>query len=61
MTLAVGVDHQIITENAYTEHISADEDTGKMVYRVAALARADDHDRQDRHLPHVARRARRAS
>ncbi|GAA3573594.1 glycosyl hydrolase family 65 protein [Microlunatus spumicola] len=36
MTLAVGVDHQIITENAYTEHISADEDTGKMVYRVAA-------------------------
>ena len=36
MTLAVGVDHEIITENAYTEHISADEDTGKMVYRVAA-------------------------
>jgi alpha,alpha-trehalose phosphorylase len=36
MTIAVGVDHQITTENAYTEHISADEDTGKMVYRVAA-------------------------
>ena len=36
MTLAVGVDHQIMTENACTEHISADEDTGKMVYRVAA-------------------------
>ena len=36
MTLAVGVDHQIVTDNAYTEHISADEDTGKMVYRVQA-------------------------
>ncbi len=36
MTLAVGVDHAIATENAYTAHISADDDTGKMVYRVAA-------------------------
>ena len=36
MTLAVGVDHAIETENPYTEHISADDDTGKMVYRVAA-------------------------
>ena len=36
MTLAVGVDHTIATDNAYSEHISADDDTGKMVYRVAA-------------------------
>ena len=36
MTLAVGVDHEIETENAYTERITADEDTGKMVYRVDA-------------------------
>ncbi|GAA1833918.1 glycoside hydrolase family 65 protein [Microlunatus capsulatus] len=36
MTLAVGVDHAIETDNAYTAHISADDDTGKMVYRVAA-------------------------
>ncbi|WP_375430338.1 glycoside hydrolase family 65 protein [uncultured Friedmanniella sp.] len=36
MTLAVGVDHAIETDLAYTEHISTDEDTGKMVYRVAA-------------------------
>ena len=36
MTLAVGVDHAIETDNACTAHISADDDTGKMVYRVAA-------------------------
>jgi alpha,alpha-trehalose phosphorylase len=36
MTLAVGVDHAIDTTNPYTAHINADEDTGKMVYRVAA-------------------------
>ena len=36
MTLAVGVDHHIETENEYTQHISADEDTGKMVYRIDA-------------------------
>jgi alpha,alpha-trehalose phosphorylase len=36
MTLAVAVDHEIETECYYTEHISADEDTGKMVYRVDA-------------------------
>ena len=36
MTLAVGVDHQIITDNAYRTFTSADEDTGKMVYRVDA-------------------------
>ena len=36
MTLAVGVDHSIDTENSYQELISADEDTGKMVYRVDA-------------------------
>ena len=38
MTLAVGVDHFIETENSYQELISADEDTGKMVYRVNAQA-----------------------
>jgi len=36
MTLAVGVDHTIVTDNDYTAHISADEDSGKMVYRVNA-------------------------
>jgi len=36
MTLAVGVDHEIITDNDYTELIHADEDTGKVVYRVHA-------------------------
>ena len=36
MTLAVGVDHHIETDNEYTRHISADEDTGKMVYRIDA-------------------------
>jgi len=36
MTLAVGVDHSIVTDNDYTAQISADEDTGKMVYRVNA-------------------------
>ncbi len=38
MTLAVGVDHFIETKNKYQELISADEDTGKMVYRVNAEA-----------------------
>ena len=37
MTLAVGVDHEITTDNAYRTFTSADEDTGKMVYRVDAL------------------------
>ena len=36
MTLAVGVDHQIYTDNDYRIFTSADEDTGKMVYRVQA-------------------------
>jgi alpha,alpha-trehalose phosphorylase len=36
MTLAVGVDHEIDTANDYSERIHADEDTGKMVYRVQA-------------------------
>ncbi|HYI57043.1 MAG TPA: glycosyl hydrolase family 65 protein [Microlunatus sp.] len=36
MTLAVGVDHQIDTDNYYTQHISSDADTGKMVYRIDA-------------------------
>ncbi len=36
MTLAVGVDHRIDTANSYNERIHADEDTGKMVYRVQA-------------------------
>ncbi|HEX8509939.1 MAG TPA: glycosyl hydrolase family 65 protein [Propionibacteriaceae bacterium] len=34
MTLAVVVDHRIDTDNDYNERIHADEDTGKMVYRV---------------------------
>ena len=36
MTLAVGVDHAIETDNDYNQLICADEDTGKMVYRVEA-------------------------
>ena len=36
MTLAVGVDHAIETQNSYSSQISADDDTGKMVYSVAA-------------------------
>jgi len=36
MTLSVGVDHQIMTDNDYRTFTSADEDTGKMVYRVQA-------------------------
>ncbi len=36
MTLAVGVDHDIVTDNSYRTFTSADEDTGKMVYRVEA-------------------------
>jgi len=36
MTLAVGADHEIITQNLYSERISADQDTGKMVYQVQA-------------------------
>ena len=39
MTLAVGVDHQIMTDNDYRTFISADEDTGKMVFRVQAKPR----------------------
>jgi alpha,alpha-trehalose phosphorylase len=39
MTLAVGVDHQIYTDNDYRIFTSADEDTGKMVYRVQAKPR----------------------
>jgi alpha,alpha-trehalose phosphorylase len=39
MTLAVGVDHQITTDNDYRVYTSADEDTGKMVYRVQAMPR----------------------
>jgi len=38
MTLAVGIDHAIETANTFSSHLSADEDTGKMVYRVAAKA-----------------------
>ena len=38
MTLAVGVDHDIVTDNPYRTFTSADEDTGKMVYRVEAKA-----------------------
>ncbi len=36
MTLAVGVDHEIVTDNAYRTFTSTDDDTGKMVYRVRA-------------------------
>ncbi|MGO1973050.1 MAG: glycoside hydrolase family 65 protein [Propionibacteriaceae bacterium] len=36
MTLAVGVDHTIETDNEYTTLIHSDEDTGKMVFRVQA-------------------------
>ncbi len=36
MTLAVGVDHEIVTDNVYRTFTSTDEDTGKMVYRVQA-------------------------
>ena len=38
MTLAVGVDHDIVTDNPYRTFTSTDEDTGKMVYRVQAKA-----------------------
>ena len=36
MTLAVGVDHAIRTENDYNQLIFEDEDSGKVVYRVEA-------------------------
>ena len=36
MTLAVGVDHSIETENVYDERCSVEEDTGKTVFRVQA-------------------------
>ena len=36
MTLAVGVDHTIETDNEYTELIHSEEDSGKMVFRVQA-------------------------
>ncbi len=36
MTLAVGVDHQLSTEDPFTEQISADDDIGKKVYRIDA-------------------------
>ncbi len=36
MTLAVGVDHAICTENDYNKRNYADEDTAKTVYRVQA-------------------------
>jgi alpha,alpha-trehalose phosphorylase len=36
MTLAVGVDHDIQTDNSYNQLIFDDEDTGKMVFRVQA-------------------------
>ncbi|MDN5763973.1 MAG: glycoside hydrolase family 65 protein, partial [Microlunatus sp.] len=38
MTLAVGVDHQIETDNYYTQDIKSDSDTGEMVYRIDAEA-----------------------
>ncbi|OYO22853.1 family 65 glycosyl hydrolase [Enemella dayhoffiae] len=36
MTLAVGVDHSLFTDNHYSEQVSADPDSGKMVYRINA-------------------------
>jgi alpha,alpha-trehalose phosphorylase len=36
MTLAVGVDHEIRTDNSYSQLIFDDEDSGKMVFRVQA-------------------------
>ncbi len=36
MTLAVGVDHDIETANDFEELIDADEDSGKMIFRVLA-------------------------
>ena len=38
MTIAVGSDHEIITDNPYRVFTSAEEDTAKMVYRVQASA-----------------------
>jgi alpha,alpha-trehalose phosphorylase len=38
MTIAVGSDHQIVTDNPYRVFTSAEEDTAKMVYRVQAKA-----------------------
>ena len=42
--LAVGVDHQIMTDNDYRTFISADEDTGKMVFRVQAKSADQGHE-----------------
>ncbi|WP_229123393.1 glycoside hydrolase family 65 protein [Enemella evansiae] len=36
MTLAVGVDHSMFTDNDYSEQISAEPDSGKLVYRINA-------------------------
>ena len=36
MTIAVGSDHEVLTDNAYRVFTSAEEDTAKMVYRVQA-------------------------
>ena len=38
MTIAVGSDHDISTDNPYRVYTSAEEDTAKMVYRVQARA-----------------------
>jgi alpha,alpha-trehalose phosphorylase len=38
MTIAVGSDHDILTDNPYRVFTSAEEDTAKMVYRVQAKA-----------------------
>ncbi|MDN5724424.1 MAG: glycoside hydrolase family 65 protein [Propionibacteriales bacterium] len=38
MTLGVGVDHTIVTDNPYVPMLSAENDYGKMVYRVDARA-----------------------
>ena len=53
MTLAVGVDHQIMTDNDYRTFTSADEDTGKMVYRVQAKPGPADQGHQGCCLPHI--------
>lgn len=36
MTMAVGADHAIVTENAYTELENTTEDEGRKIYRIAA-------------------------
>ena len=57
MTLAVGVDHQIYTDNDYRIFTSADEDTGKMVYRVQAKPAPADQGHEGRCVPHLTRSA----